>query len=167
MLVGNIQGGFHSSLLLQKGHDNMTNVQQALSSCWEKLSLDERRKFLTFESSQLCIALCDARDKSIELFHKNLVTIPDFADTMCWELEHRERKDKLQQSFTALHEEINKDGFTSQVAQHLEALSQDVKQFLIEDPTDEELDKDDENAYSNIMSVMKAEEAKTEAMLSA
>ena len=145
----------------------MNNVQQALSACWEKLSLAERREFLTQECAQLSIALCDARDKSIELFHNNLVALTDFADTMCAELEHRQRKDKLQKSFSSLHQEINKDGFTQHVAELLDALSEEVKLYLIEEPNDEEFDEDDENAYSNIVAVMEAEEAKADEMLSA
>lgn len=149
--------------------DNMSNnVTDTISTCWEKLSLHERRSFLAFNSSQLLIDFCDARDaKGLELFHQNLTAITEFADTMRTELEHRERKDSLQKSFTALHEEIEKGGFTQQVAQHLEALSEDVKQFLLEDPEDEYYENGDEDAYNNIVAAMKAEEAKVADMLPA
>ena len=142
----------------------MTNVQQTLSSCWEQLSLLERRKFLTFECSQLCVALCDARDKSIELFHEHLASIAEFAETMCWEMERRQKQDDLQKSFTLLHEEISKDGFTQHVAERLEALSEDVKNFILEDPNDEDLDADEQHAYDNVVAAMKADEAKVDAL---
>ena len=142
----------------------MNNVQQTLSSCWEKLSLRERREFITSECAQLCVAFCDARDKSIEVFHKNLVALSDFADTMCAELERREQKDNLHRAFEALKAEISTNGFTKHVSECIDALSEDVKLYLEEDPDDEYYEEADEDAYSNIVAAMKTEEAKVDAL---
>ena len=144
------------------------NVTDTISTCWEKLSLHERRSFLAFNSSQLLIDFCDTRDaKGLELFHQNLTAITEFADTMQTELERREKRDSIQQAFSAIYEQISKGEFTQNVSDRLEALSEDVKQFLLEDPDDEYYENGEEDAYNNIVTAMKAEEAKVTDMLPA
>ena len=83
------------------------------------------------------------------------------------ELERREKRDSIQQAFSAIYEQISKGEFTQNVSDRLEALSEDVKQFLLEDPEDENYENGDEDAYNNIVAAMKAEEAKVTDMLPA
>ena len=151
---------------------NTNNTTKALldniSACWAKLSLVEREHFLSFECAQLPIALCDIRDaKGLEVFHKNLVALADFAESMLEEIEIRERRDNIKRVSAVLHDEIAKGNITQSVVERLEALSKEVKQYLEENPSVEEEDEADEDAYNNIVALMKAEEAKVEEFLSA
>ena len=141
------------------------SVLDTITACWEKLSLHDRRSFLAYNCSQLLVDFCDERDaKGLALFHENLTAIADFADMMETELERREKRASIQQAFNALHEEISKGAFTQSVSERLEALSEDVKQYLTEDPDDEYYEEGDQDAYNNIVAAMKAEEAKVDAL---
>ena len=86
---------------------------------------------------------------------------------MLEEIEIRERRDNIQRASTILHDEIAKGNITQSVVEQLEALCDEVKQYLEEDPSLEEEEEADEDAYNNIVAVMKAEEAKVDDMLSA
>ena len=144
------------------------NVLDTISACWEKLSLPEREQFLSRECTQLPVALCNVRDsKGLEVFHKNLVALADFAAEMLEEIEIRERRDNIKRTSKLLHDEIARGNFSLSVVEQLEALSQEVKLYLEENPSVEEEDEADEDAYNNIVAVMKAEEAKVDEMLSA
>ena len=138
-------------------NNNINNILDAFA----RLSLFERERFITRACAELINSMCEAREaKGLETIHKNLVVLTDFADAMQCELEIEVMRENIRTSFDALRSDFENDDFDDSLAEKLDALSDNIRQYNSIKISTEECDAAEEDAYDNIKALMDAEAAK-------
>lgn len=135
-----------------------TQNMQALQPLWGKLSLFERQVFITRECAQLTCDFCEARDhEGLDILFKHLNTLVDFADAMTAELEVEIKRDAITATFKAVQEAFASGNLSMALADTLDTLSADIRDYAINHITAEDCDKADNDAYENIKALMAAD----------
>ena len=128
-----------------------TQNMQALQPLWAKLSLCERQVFITRECAQLTCDFCDARDsEGLDILYKHLNTLVEFADNMTAELECELKREAITATFKAVQEAFANGNLSVALADTLDALSADIRDYSINHITADDAEQADEDAYNNI-----------------
>ena len=70
------------------------------------------------------------------------------------ELEVRAKKNSITADFSAICADIESKGFNADIAERLAALSEDVREYAEIQPTAEEEEQADDDAYENIKALI-------------
>ena len=133
----------------------LDNKMMEILTYWDGISLGDRETFLSSSCIELVKSMVEAKDeKGLEVLRKNLITLADFTDTMQFELEMQLRRTKITQKIKSLYSYIQKNGLNNNAVSSLEELTEDVRGYVLTQQTEEDDEKAEEDAYSNIKALI-------------
>ncbi|MBQ7220691.1 MAG: hypothetical protein IJS28_06915 [Synergistaceae bacterium] len=133
----------------------MYYIMDDIAPVWEKATIFERESFITRSCAELIVDMCDAGEaKGLEVIRANLASLTEFAELMQDELEVRAKKNSITADFSAICADIESKGFNADIAERLAALSEDVREYAEIQPTAEEEEQADDDAYENIKALI-------------
>ena len=124
---------------------------------WDNMSLQEREVFISHATADLIEDLLNVRDaKGMEVIHKNLCSLEQYAEEHLYKVEMLARRDSIVNSLSNIQASIDKFGIDDEAASHLESLAELVRCYVndVEENNSEEAERD---AITNIQSLIDKE----------
>lgn len=134
-----------------------TKNMEAIQPLWDTLTLCERQVFISRECAQLICDFRESRDHDgLDILYEHLTTLVDFTDTMTSEMEGDIKRDAITATFKTVQDAFSKGTIDVALADTLASLSDNIREYATNHPTEEQLNQDYEEAYENVKTLLSA-----------